>query len=335
MIGVWAFLVAAAAVVLAIWQPELLRRRWKLLLFVSVLGFWVSQARSEFGLAVDATTYVAAAERLLAHGNIYAMHTGDRAVLWGTPIVPAPTLYPPTAALVAVPLAPFGDAGVWLLWGVLGLVTLWVLYDSGRRGLDLVVMALLPFAAVQIVVGNLNGLIAAAMILAWRHRNSPWAAIWVGTLGAIKVAPLVALAFWLVTRRWTAFFAGIGAALSLTATTLLILGPTPFLQWLAVASSVHPAPIAIQALGLPSLLIAAGGLVALVRVRSSERLAFAVAALLSVFASPSFNMTTTILLLAAVAPFGRMMPVESPGRENGDETTGATNPLSEPVTDRV
>lgn len=325
MIGFWAFFAAATAVVLAILRPDLLRRRWKLLLSVGVLGFWAHQARSEFGLAVDATTYVAAAERLLAHGDIYATHPGDRPVLWGTPFVPAPTLYPPTAALVAIPLALLGDAGVWVLWAVLGLATLWAIYDAERHGLDLIMFALLPFAAVQVVVGNLNGLIAAAMILAWRHRNSPWAAIAIGTLGALKVAPLAVLAFWLATRRWAAFAAGTATALIMTAAAWLVLGPMPFVEWVAVAESVRPAPISVQAVGLPSTLIVAGGLVALARVRSAESLAFAVAVLLSVFVAPSFNPTTPFVLLAAVAPFGQMTPRERAGSEDGVETTGATN----------
>jgi hypothetical protein len=325
MIGFWAFFAAALAVILAIWQPDLLRRRWKLFLSMGVLGFWAHQARSEFGLAVDATTYVAAAERLLTHGDIYTTHPGDRPVLWGTPSVPAPTLYPPTAALVATPLALLGDVGVWLLWAVVSLATLWAIYDAERHGLDLMMVALLPFAAVQVVVGNLNGLIAAAMILAWRHRNSPWAAIAIGILGALKVAPLAALAFWLATRRWAAFAAGIASALVITAVAFLVLGPKPFAEWVTVANSVRPAPISIQAMGLPSTLIVAGGLVALARVRSAERLAFAVSVLLSTFVAPSFNMTTPFVLLAAVAPFGRMTPRERPGTKDGVETTGATN----------
>jgi hypothetical protein len=304
MIGAWSFLVAAAAIVLVLWQPAFVRRRWLLLVTLAVVGFWLNQARSEFGLAADATTYVAAGERLLRHGDIYAMRAGDRPVLWGTPYIPAPSLYPPPAALAATPLALLGDAGVWLVWLLHGAVTLWVVYDAYRHGLAILAVALLPFVAVQLVVGNINGVVAAATILAWRHRDSALAGVALGLLGAVKIVPLAVVGFWVITRRWRPAAYAVGAAILATGVTLAVVGPAPFEEWVHISLSVAPAPTSIQALGVPWPIVLAIGLGALFVARSDERVAYAVSVLVSMFVTPAFNFTTTVLFLAAAAPFG-------------------------------
>ncbi|WP_410567339.1 glycosyltransferase 87 family protein [Amycolatopsis sp. cmx-4-61] len=132
---------------------------------------------------------------------------------------PMPYLYPPlTAVLFFTPLTflPFGVAG--LLWNTATLVALgavvWItlgvagVRGTGRRtvltvaGLALV-FCLLP-TRIHLIFGQINAFVFLLVLLDFRRGAGRWRGAGIGVAAALKVTPLIFVAYLLVTGQWKA-----------------------------------------------------------------------------------------------------------------------------------
>ncbi len=227
------------------------------------LSMWFIQTGGRFPTGIDLGAYLRGAHDFLAGNAVYVGHIGDAtnfpyaptwAVLFATLAwIPGPMLQ---AALTALDLAALRYVtGSWRATG-------WVLWC--------------PLVMFEIVSGNIDLLIAAAMVMAWRGRSWPLALV-----GLAKIAPLLALP----VREWRR------AALVIAGCILVTL---PWLhlwpEWFAYLLR-QPALIPIS-LPIPWFVRLPFAL-ALVATRRSW-----VVALGAVIAMPSMYLSTLLILLA-------------------------------------
>jgi alpha-1,2-mannosyltransferase len=153
--------------------------------------------------------------------------SADRAILHGRSPYPAadshallrqgnPSVYPPPILIATLPfgLLPAGLAAC--IWSLVTFCALfWALVLTGLRDARCYVLVLsAPAVCSMVVMGQMDGLLALACVLAWRHRDRAIAA---GILVALVVAAKLFLApmiVWLIaTRRYAAaLVAAAGAA---------------------------------------------------------------------------------------------------------------------------
>jgi hypothetical protein len=280
-------------------------------------------------IGTDSSNYVAAAERLAAGHPIYALQAGDRPVpLDNPPEWNVPILSPPTTAttyLWAVPLP--GAAGFYVNWG-LGLVAtvaVGLLAIAVAPPLFLLLMfQVIPVLAITAWSGNINALIAGALVLTfWGGRSSArgpqlLAGIAIGVVAAAKIGPLVACWWLLLQGRRTASMATIVTGLLVAAVTVLLAGLSTFSDYLAVvrdAASVPTVesipgtltnlglPAAVAALGLPIALVVLGVLMVPLR---NQPWSFLLAVFGTAFATTIVRKeSAALLVVASIAWAGR------------------------------
>jgi hypothetical protein len=129
--------------------------------------------------------------------------------------------------LIAQLLAPFGQ----LPWG-----TFLLLYESvllgtivwlgRRRWLPVLAILAFPPVAIELYYGNIHLLLAAAVVLGFRH---PWA--WSFVL-LTKITPGVGLAWFAVRREWRPLAIALGVTAGLAAVSWLI-APGLWAEWVA------------------------------------------------------------------------------------------------------
>jgi hypothetical protein len=277
----------------------------------------------------DATTYLAAGERLNAGHAVYALAPGDRDPGLKPPYWTVPLLSPPLIAVIFRPLAALPWAvGAYIFWAAtlvsLAIVLLWYF---GRRPVlaSLAVLVLVVPITYEIGVGNMNAILLLGAVLTWRwatHGREAWAGV-VTALGIVlKVSPLP-LAWWLITqRRWTAVKAGIAGGVVFAAISVLgagldahftfiqvtrdtaTIGPSD-LSLAGIAKFLSVAPSIANALPVAMLVI---GFVGIVLLRRRPDFAFALAMITMTLGSPVVNINSYALLLGCLAPW--MWPVE-------------------------
>lgn len=172
-------------------------------------------------------------------------------------------LYPPPFAGVLVPAAALFNVGYRVanaLWFGIGLVILLasVLFVArserlqgrfallqGRGTWWLVAGALaLPPVVAELVIGNVHLEILGLLSLAWlgirrgTRRGDSVAGAAIGAAALIKVFPGLLVLWLLVTRRWWAAAASIGAIIVLTLVTLPITGVQPWLDYPTVLANL-------------------------------------------------------------------------------------------------
>jgi hypothetical protein len=306
---------------------------WAVLVAVSV-AVWVGTIQAfGFDPAVhgsDAWNYLAAGERLNAGHPLYAISPGDRPITMLPPYWTVPLLAPPPIAVAWRPLALLGDPSM-TLWALAGLAatlvtSAWLLARGGL--VTAVIIAVLsPALALQSLSGNVNGLLFAALVVAWFARSRPAV---VGALIAvaiaIKLTPALLL-IWLVSaRRLRAAGMTVAALAVIGVVSLLGAGIGAHLDWLASVPNAHPVPTSIAGLtGLPSSIVLGILVVVVIAValRGDERLTFSVAAICAALASPALYLGTLGIAAAAAASWvaadggilgqwRRRAPVESP-----------------------
>ena len=323
MVGALLLAGAVLALVAAALRPAWLEGRIDRLLVAGSILFW-TVFWSPSILATDATTYLAAGERLNGGGQLYALRPGDRPVDdLGAPWTPAPLVYPPPIAVLWRPLAALPvEVGLWLWWLAAAVAVVWSVGQLVRAGRADVVLLLGPAIGVQVASGNVNGFLVAGCLLAWRGRADPRVGALVATMAALKLAPAALLVWLAAERRWRALGVAALAGLAIALLSLAGAGLDAHLEYLRVLSRVEPLPLSAQSLyGIPAWLVIGLGLAATVAlaVRGRPGLAFAAAVLTMTFGPPSFGSVTPALLLGALAP---LVP------ERGARATGETR---EPV----
>jgi hypothetical protein len=197
------------------------------------------------------------------------------------------------------------------LWGAVILAAtlasvLYLILYGGLLGLAVVSVLAAPLVLLALS-GNVNGLVLAAMILAWRFRERPG---WVGVLIAfsiwMKLTPALFLIWLLGARRIPALVQTGFFLLAIFALSLLGAGLQAHLDWMRSVPDSHPSPMSLSSLtGLPAVVVAAASavIVALVARRGDERLTFSAAAVLSGLAVPALYFQALALLAAAAVPW--------------------------------
>lgn len=285
----------------------------------------------------DATTYLAAGERLNAGHELYALHPGDRPVLIDTQFFTVPLVSPPLIGVVWRPLAaiPFGwqlwIAACWLaLLGTMaylvvktpipGLIACWLLTES---------------IANQLALANVTAFFPALLVFAWVQRRSASAGIAIALMASIKLSPTTMVGWRAIHRRRNVFIAFVATMAVLLVVDVLGAGLDTLFQYPGVATSTKPSPFSLSgSLGIPYasfVLLAAGTLMAaLVR---WESLSFQIAVITFVFGNPAFYTSGYVPLLALAAPFiGRSLADLGPVRRLLGRRTASVPSTSEPAT---
>ena len=257
----------------------------------------------------DATSYLAAGERLNAGHDLYRLQPGDRPVLVIPSLFTAALLSPPPIAVVWRPLAalPFG----WQLWiaatwiALLGTIVFLVV----RIGPRMVLLVFLLSHAIgeQLAVANANAFIPAMYVLLWIHRDRGWIGALVATAAAVKLAP-IALAGWLAGRRnLRAIGVGIGTFGVIGLVSLLGAGIESFVDYLRVVPSNNPTPLSLSGwtgIGPASYVFLASATVASAATGDRwPRLSFGLGVLGAVLGTPALYASGLVGLLALAAPF--------------------------------
>lgn len=315
------------------WGVERTLRVLALVVWAGLLANVILVARpdllytADFGS--DTSNYAAFGERLADRGDLYALSPGDRPVpadnppVWTVPILSPPQMAVPWAAMSWLPDA----IRFYLPWaaGVCATIAAGVLFL--RRAPVLLLLVTLPFLkglAITAWSGNVNAFVAPAAILAWwageaqiRRTGVLTAGAVAAALGAVKIGPTLLWA-WIVGRRpLEALAGGLVAIGVLTGVVLLLVGPAPFQDYLAVAAGSTSDPSALSLLGIladlglpPTIarilwaVVAFGlGITALVSRRRPALAMAAAAAGLIVLTPVVRNETVSIALIVAGTPW--------------------------------
>jgi hypothetical protein len=257
----------------------------------------------------DATTYLAAGERLNVGHDLYQLQPGDRNVLAWPGLYSSPLLSPPPIAVLWRPLAAVDwgfTAWIAFCWVVLLGTMLYVVLKWGLPGV--VLAFILSFSiGEQLAVANFNALMPAIYILAWRYRDHVRSGALIGIAAAVKLSP-VAMGGWLLgTRRWQALT---GLALSLGVIFVfsgLGAGFGSYIEYLGTLQGNASSPESISHLtGIPmaSYAVLVGGTIAAMALgRRWPKASFEVALLAAVLGTPALYASSLVSLLALSAPF--------------------------------
>lgn len=266
----------------------------------------------------DALTYLAAGERLNAGHQLYALVPGDRWVWINPPFWTVPLLSPPPIAVLWRPLAALpNEWGLGIWWLACASAIALVAASLWRRlpmvaGLAMVLLA--PSLAWELGVANVNGLLLAGTVGVWllaRNRHTAYAGALIGLMFAIKLWPIVLLAFFVARGRGRAIGGFLIAIAVVGSISLVGAGLAAHIRYLGVAYSTPPSLFSLAgvlgALGVdvPWVSYAAllFGLAEIWALRRRPEVAFAVAVGTMVLGSPVVNGNTYTVLLACLAPF--------------------------------
>lgn len=293
---------------------------------------WVPTIRPDLlypaDLGSDSSNYAAAGERLAAGSTLYALQPGDRPVPadnppeWSGPILSPPPVALPWTAMLALPdLLRF-----YLTWGLgLAMTTALGFFLAARlpaRALFPLLLALFPLGVVA-WSGNLNALLAPALVVVYRASTTEPSRRVQATIGAVlaiaalvKLGPVFLLLWLLLLRRTTALLAAAATGALVVAVTALVGGVDVFVDYvrLLLTSASTPSDLSIpgllRGLGLPPvagylalILLTAVGCFAMVVWRRNAGVTFALAVLLSVAATTIVRVETLVVGLAALAPW--------------------------------
>ena len=154
--------------------------------------------------------------------------------------------HPPPAAVLALPFAWLDYPEATLAWNIVSLVALAVsLWLIGHHLMipfptwaifPLMTLLLLcgPLRA-QLHEGQFNLLLLLLLTGAWIAERSGrlwWAGGLVGVATAIKLFPGFVLLYFLVRREWKAFVAGVASFATMTALTMLVVGPESYATYI-------------------------------------------------------------------------------------------------------
>lgn len=187
-----------------------------------LVGHYLWAPGGPFDLAV----YREAGAAVLSGGQLYSAEFGRGL---GNPL---PFTYPPIAALLAVPLALAPLALDYIVWTtaalatLVGFIALRLRHSSlaARLGLPLIITVFLWLtpATDTLIVGQLGVFVTFGCLWACTCRR-PAAGAVAGLLGAVKLTPLVFVAYFALTRQWARFAWSLGAFAGLTAVAWAIL----------------------------------------------------------------------------------------------------------------
>jgi hypothetical protein len=255
----------------------------------------------------DATTYLAAGERLNAGHELYSLQPGDRPVLIDTQFFTSPLVSPPLIGVIWRPFAavPFG----WQLWiGLCWLALLGTMaYLVFRAPIPGLIACLLCTESVanQLALANVTSFFPALLVFAWVQRRTIWAGVAVALMASIKLSPATMLGWRAIHRQPRVLAATIVTGLVLLVVAALGAGLHTLPEYLGVATSTKPSPFSLSgSLGIPyaSFVLLALGTLAAALV-PWEALSFQIAVATFVLGNPAFYTSGYVPLLALAAPF--------------------------------
>jgi hypothetical protein len=285
-----------------------------LVVAASMFWFWAYLAGSALSpdrpqLFSDATRYLAAAERLSAGHDLYALAPGDRPVLTIPGVAEAPLLSPPPIAVawLLVAAVPFGYVA-WIVGGwfaTFGLIAVLVL----RSPLPAVPIAFALSLPIGEAVFGANAVVFYPLfyVLTWRYREHTWIGWLIAIMAVIKLAPIALGAWLLATRRYRALVVTAAGLVVLFGIAGLVAGFDSYLQCVEVLRSVGISPISVSGItGISWASYAVFGVGAAIAIgvgRRSDSGSYIAALLASVLGNPALYPGHLASLLALVAPF--------------------------------
>lgn len=274
-----------------------------------------SEPTSYYPPFTDATTYVAAGERLNAGHQLYALVPGDRRVALEPSLSSAPILSPPPIAVLWRPLAamPMGFA-LWVIavWIALLGTTFFIAFRGGPLGL-LATAVLSQSIGEQLAVANAAAFFPGSLLLVWRLRDRRVAGLIVGTIASLKLAPAAVIGWLLGSRSYRAAVASAVAVLLWLGLSVTFAGPDSLTAYLAIAGDIRPSPMSLAGrTGVPwssvvalLALSAAGGIVS----RRRPAVGFSITIAACVLGTPALYTSGWVTLLAAAAPLTSATPL--------------------------
>ena len=307
---------------------------------LAIVGWLTSEVAMS---PTDTYVYLAAGERLQAGHDLYAISPGDREIGLNPPYWTVPTLSPPLLAVLWRPLATLGIPGMFLGWAMALVAYLIALAYVARNAPGWAIVAtaaLAPFIGWQLGLGNVNGFLALGIVGLWILRDRPWlAGLIVALMISVKVTPIILAVWFLTSGRYRALGATAVWMAVLLAVSIAGAGLGAHVDYLGVmthtvsdGSSRWSIAGILAALGLASgvaryapWLVLAAGTGAMLLLRSRDRITFALAVLLLVFASPAFQhywlaLVPMVLVVAPAAP-----------RASGVDASGGAEPVPAPA----
>jgi alpha-1,2-mannosyltransferase len=154
--------------------------------------------------------------------DLQVYRLGGRALLDGAPLYDQvgpyglQFTYPPFAAILMVPMALPPEVVVYAAWTALSILALALIIDRSAprvvplQSLVLFVVVLGVAGAAfdparhTLVLGQVNLILCAAILLDLARHDGRWRGVAVGVAAGIKLTPLFFLPFLLVTRQWAA-----------------------------------------------------------------------------------------------------------------------------------
>jgi hypothetical protein len=290
------------------------------------IGLIVLAAIGAMLLAVVATTawpnptdeqaYWRAAIRFASGGSMYDPTTTVGDANYGY-------YYPPPLVQVLAPFTSLISADLFsALWTVVLLVCLWWL--GGRDLLTaLALIAFLP-VAVELRARNIHLVLAVLAVLALRRSPLFWV-----PAAAIKISPVVGIAYLLAGRRWRDALLVMGAGGIVLALSVL-LAPGAWSDFLRIAlanagtsgASILPLPYPLR-FGVGALLAVVGGLLAARgRLRAGEGLLIGG----MVLANPTLWVTALSMLIALVPLWRRGRWPGAEGAAGADRAAAGAGP---------
>jgi len=275
--------------------------------------------------ASDAWNYLAAAERLRAGHSLTSIGPGDRPVVGFPSMFPLPLVAPPTMAVLSMPMLLFSPDVATMLWTIGGfIVTIatvaWLIARGGIR-VQILVIALAFPTAVAAFSGNVNTYLLPVLMASWlgiggSNRGGLVGGAATGLATAVRVGPALIGLLYVVRRRWVAAVTAASVLGVVGLLSLLVAGPDTWATYLRVSlgGSLLPTALSVPGmltsmgvgpafarLGVAAVWVIAG--VAIVLLRDRPRLAFVVAIVAAVYATPVVRMESWVLLLAIAAPW--------------------------------
>lgn len=282
----------------------------------------------------DATTYLAAGERLNDSHELYRLEDGDRPVLTLPGLFTAPLLSPPPIAVAWRPLAaiPWG----WAIWIVAAWASLLgtIVYLVLRVGPPAAFLAFFLSHAIgeQLAVANVNAFVPAAYVLIWNLRGKASTGTIVAILASVKLAPM-AMTGWFLGRREIRTL----AVVAVTLVALFLLGGFgagfwTYVDYLATLPGNRPTALSISGLfgwAPATYVFLAGATVAAALVAPHRpRLGFGLALAASVLGTPALYASGLVGLLALAAPFAEPARHLSFRWAASERAAGGTSPAS-------
>jgi hypothetical protein len=146
--------------------------------------------------------------------------------------------HPPTAVLLALPLAPLSFPDAFIVWNVLSVWALgasaWLILERLRPRLSAwVLLPAVPCLLLgqpfwhQMVQGQLNLILLLLLTATWaadRSGRPGWAGVFLGVVTAVKLFPGYLILYFMFRRNWRAVGAAVASTLAITALTVAVLG---------------------------------------------------------------------------------------------------------------